>query len=127
MLACKQTLRSHIFNMHQKEKHKECPKCGKTFADPYKMRLHIQTSHMNFRPFSCGVCSSSYVAVKDCAMHIAVKHDQWTKERAAKEWRSLVESAHPALIKNEMIKSEEATVKNIVNSNNSTVNTVATQ
>ena len=54
------------------------------------------------------------MAVKDCAMHIAVKHDGWTKEKAAKEWRVLVESAHPALIKNELAKSEEVAVTKIV-------------
>ena len=54
------------------------------------------------------------MAVKDCAMHIAGKHDGWTKEKAAKEWRVLVESAHPALIKNELAKSEEVAVTQIV-------------
>ena len=99
ILSCGSSLRQHIITMHKKDNHFPCSKCNRKFPSKNRQKMHYKMAHMNFKPFKCGVCGNPYVRSKDCAIHIATKHENWPKEKANKDWKGLIQT-HPALIRN---------------------------
>ena len=63
------------------------PSCNFTHYDRWKLQAHYKKAHENIKPFECKVCGSSYVQLKDVCVHIATKHENWSKEYANANFR----------------------------------------
>ena len=95
-------LKQHIKKQHD-EKQLSCPRCEKTFALTYELKVHFNAVHWNIiKRFSCRLCNNSWMTVKDCAMHITMSHEQWSRDEAQRKYRTIVDQPHPAFVKNNM-------------------------
>ena len=93
--------------VHEKESHHKCPRCEKTFVSKWKCRWHVKKDHEGIKPFACGLCNCTYAHHEDIAVHIATKHENWTKEEAKKGFKKIIDEKHPALIRNELTSEED--------------------
>ena len=91
--------KSHYARQHAGSESVKCPDCGQVFPFKGTLRRHYYYKHSKIKPYQCGACGASYVESKECALHIATKHELWTKEFAVKNYQQIV-AENPAFVKN---------------------------
>lgn len=98
----------HIKNTHMEDSWIQCPRCDKKNKNGQHFRYHFLANHLKItiKPFSCTMCGNSYVRDKDCWIHIAMKHELWSNEKSAKDWKVLSREK-PNLIGKRDVKKEE--------------------
>ena len=76
----KRFAKESYFNLHMKihsgESKIECEKCGKSFADAYYLKAHMNVVHSDIKPYSCAVCSKSFKELKVLKTHMAVHSEE---------------------------------------------------
>lgn len=68
------TLRSHIYNVHNLEKKYTCTHCSKTFKQNQQLEIHVRT-HVNYRPYKCKLCQYSSCTRGNIRVHLRSKHE----------------------------------------------------
>ena len=76
----------------------------------YKLSVHVKVEHENIKPYSCGICNASYVHMKNCAQHIATKHENWSQEKADQDYATIAKE-HTAFVRNFSVGSRSANYK----------------
>ena len=95
------SMKNHMSREHSKNQQCKCPVCSEVFPQRYAMLRHYAKVHANKKPYECKLCNSGYRNMKDCAMHIATKHEMWPKEFAMKNYRQIADK-NPAFVKYDM-------------------------
>ena len=85
--TCSETYQIRKDGTESKPKKCPYPGCNFTHYDGYKLQAHYKKAHENIKPFECKACGSSYVQLKDVCVHIATKHENWSKEYANANFR----------------------------------------
>ena len=109
VLKTKHCLVRHML-IHKPESHQKCSHCDKTFTSKYKLCVHVKVEHENIKPYSCGICNASYVHMKNCAQHIATKHENWSQEKADQDYATIAKE-HTAFVRNFSLGSRSANYK----------------
>jgi len=97
----KGSYKSHMQVRHSTSQAIKCPDCAVVFENKFKMYLHNAKVHRNLQPFGCKTCGGAFRASKECAMHIALQHERWSKDFAEKNYKQIVNES-PAFIKNDI-------------------------
>ena len=107
ILKSEKSLQGHMASLHSGKEKSKCSQCGKSYAAKYKLFLHIKREHEGLQPYNCKICNKGFINRSEAAIHIGTKHEMWTFEHAKKNYNNIIESKHPALIKNKLTVSSD--------------------
>ena len=67
------------------------------------MGFHLKVT---IKPYHCVTCGKTYTRAKDCWIHIAMKHEQWSNEKSTKDWKRLSREKQELLEKKDCRREE---------------------
>ena len=69
----------------------ECPICpNQVFYRKDVLKDHCMYHHIKIKPFVCTTCGADYWQKLNMGAHIAETHENWSKDKAKKEWKFLL-------------------------------------
>jgi len=75
------TIKESNFDFHMRMQHSEetatattCNVCGKRKGTPSALRRHVESAHMQLKPFSCEICKAGFAQKSGLAMHMKNLH-----------------------------------------------------
>lgn len=74
-LSNRNNLTKHHKTVHLKEKNYPCPTCEKRYDSSYRLRIH-QNSHTGIRPYSCTLCTLTFLRTSALSRHKKTVHKQ---------------------------------------------------
>merc|ERR1712029_390381 len=111
--AQRDLLNDHVNSCHQEESGIPCPKCDKKWLNAGKLRKHFLGSHLkvSIKPNTCVSCGKAYARAKDCWIHIGLRHELWSYEKAMQDWQRLSREKLELMEKRDCRKEENEALK----------------
>lgn len=73
--SLRETLKTHIRNVHKGERKYSCPNCHKRFGQAVRLRDHINNNHGSKQEIACNQCSKVFSSSRNLKAHL-IYHEE---------------------------------------------------